>query len=256
MNLQVKIAKSEYYRSEYYEHLSEREIDSLEASRNIIRVDPEIIDQMTNRMEELNDQAYALKKQFVADHGQSASAGYMLQNISRELEYEEFTELFNDLAADVKTNPYGVVLAAKLHAIEATKVGNPAPLISSITHKGEKFDLTQLQGKVVLIDFWGTWCGPCIDGFPKLKEFYANYDDLEILGIASDREKAWRKGIDDFELTWIQLLDAKGDVAINNYNVNAFPTKFIIDREGNIALKEIGEIKNSRVEEVLAELLD
>ena len=255
MNLQVRIAKSEYYRSEYYEELSEQEIDSLETLRKIVRLDPDLIKDMTEKMNSLNDQVFALKKEFGSDHSQSAIAAYVLQDISRDLDYDTFSELFKNLAEDVKSNPYGMVLDTKLQATEATKVGNPAPLIVGTTHLGESFDLTQLQGKVVLIDFWGTWCGPCIDGFPKLKEFYSKYDDLEILGIASDQEQAWRKGIDKFELTWIQLLDAKGDVAINNYNVNAFPTKFIIDRDGKIALKGIGEIRESEIEEVLAKLM-
>ncbi|MTI21760.1 TlpA family protein disulfide reductase, partial [Fulvivirga sp. RKSG066] len=104
----------------------------------------------------------------------------------------------------------------------------------------QEYSFTPGKGKkYVVLDFWGSWCAPCIAGFPKMKEIYANYKDkLEIIGIAcNDTEAKWRKAIDKHDLKWVNLLnqdnDINKDVSVM-YAVEVFPTKIIISPDGKI----------------------
>ena len=256
VNAQVKIGLSSYFHSSRFADLSEEEILAKEDEKGIVRITDKEVEELKARIEVLNMQSQELKIQFIKANPDSDAASYILEGVSRELEFEDYKALYEGLSEKAKTNSFGSVIGTKLAAIEGTKIGNPAPAISGTTVKEEEFNLDQLKGKVVLIDFWGTWCGPCMQGVPKLKELNEMYkDDLAILGIASDQEESWRKGIEEHELNWIHLLDAKGDIALNNYNITGFPTKFLIDREGIIRFKEIGENENSELEAVLKELI-
>lgn len=257
VNAQVKIGLSSYYTSPRFDDMSAEEKDSLIKANNITILSADKITELNEKIEVLSKESLDLKKLFIKDKPDSDASAYILEGISRDLDYEEYKGFFDNLSENVKGNPYGVVMATKLAAIESTKTGNPAPSISGTTVSGDDFNLDQLKGKVVLLDFWGTWCGPCMDGMPKLKMLNTRYkDELRIVGIASDREEAWREGVVAHELDWIHLLDAKGDIALNNYNITGFPTKFILDRNGVIVFKEIGENEDSEMEKILDELLN
>lgn len=124
---------------------------------------------------------------------------------------------------------------------ELTKVGSTAPSFELRAIDGGNVKLETLRGKWVLVDFWGSWCGWCIKGFPELKEFATKYGSrVEVIGIAcNDTEVNWRKAVEKHELKWINLLsDKKVQV---DYAVEAYPTKILIDPEGKIVLRESGE---------------
>ena len=106
--------------------------------------------------------------------------------------------------------------------------------ISGKTFDGKDFDLNDLRGKVVLVDFWGTWCGPCVAELPKLKKLSAALKDksFAMLGIAVDEKDSMarffkRKG----KLPWKNIVDPDGEIA-DEYGVQAFPTKLLIDAKG------------------------
>jgi len=95
-----------------------------------------------------------------------------------------------------------------------------------------------LKGKVVLIDFWASWCGPCVASLPKLKEIYSKYRDqgLEIVGISLDRTLAAAKSfIRDRNLGWIHTYGGSGRNSIAaKYGVNAIPSLWLIGRDGKV----------------------
>ena len=115
-------------------------------------------------------------------------------------------------------------------------VGQKAKEISLPDVKGKNIVLSSLKGKIVLIDFWASWCGPCRKSVPELKNTYAKYQSkgLEIYGISVDNESAdWKQAIKDDRTTWIHVNDAKGDVAAL-WNVNYIPNTYLLDKEGKI----------------------
>ncbi|MGE8292373.1 MAG: TlpA family protein disulfide reductase, partial [Sphingobacterium sp.] len=113
---------------------------------------------------------------------------------------------------------------------------------SSNTYDGKAFDSNSWKGKFYLIDFWGSWCGPCMADVPDLKKLRDSYpDQLRVLGIASDKNESWRKAIEQHELNWVQILNDKGS---NNFvlrlNITGFPTKILVDPNGKIVYRSTG----------------
>jgi thiol-disulfide isomerase/thioredoxin len=107
---------------------------------------------------------------------------------------------------------------------------------------GRRVDLKQLRGKVVLIDFWATWCAPCVEQIPMLQALYRQYHDqgLEIVGVSLDRAEDRAKLLDLVAkrgLPWPQYFDGKvwqSELAAR-YGVSAAPTTFLLDRAGKLA---------------------
>lgn len=122
--------------------------------------------------------------------------------------------------------------------------GGVAPEIKQATPQGKELALSDLRGKVVLIDFWASWCRPCRVENPHLKEVYAKYKDkgFEILGVSLDRDKkAWTKAIKDDGLPWKHVSDLKywQNAAALEYAVSSIPHGVLVDREGKIIAKGV-----------------
>ena len=137
------------------------------------------------------------------------------------------------LTDNVLSTYEGKELKERVLVYKQTEVGNLAP---NIVEAG-LFDLTNLKGKYVVLDFWGTWCGACVRGFPKMRDYYENYHSkVEFVGIAcNDKKSVWSECIKEEGLQWTQLLnDADKNDFASQYNVSVFPTKVLIDKEGKI----------------------
>lgn len=109
--------------------------------------------------------------------------------------------------------------------------------------EGKDVKLSDFRGKWVIIDFWGSWCGWCIKGFPKLKDAYEQYKpELEILGVdCNEPEKNWRRGVEKYKLPWVNVYNPEGTTILSDYAVQGFPTKVIVNPEGKIANITVGE---------------
>lgn len=129
--------------------------------------------------------------------------------------------------------------AAKKNTVE----GNVAPDFTLKSIDGKNICLSSLKGKVVVLDFWGSWCGWCIKGMPKMKEYYAKYKGkLEILGIdCNDTEQKWRDAVKKHELPWLHVRNEGNPDVTVLYGISGFPTKIVIDAEGKISKVVVGE---------------
>jgi len=120
---------------------------------------------------------------------------------------------------------------------------NYAPDFAFTSLSGEAVSLDSLQGKVVLLDFWGTWCGPCVESVPELRELhkkYASEPSFVLIGISSDRDdKVWREFTEKNKMTWAQYRDKDGKI-LRAFRISAFPTYVIIDHEGIIRHRSVG----------------
>ena len=115
--------------------------------------------------------------------------------------------------------------------------GRPGPDISLPDSNGRTISLNQLQGKVVLIDFWASWCAPCRENNPRLAKIYSQWhaQGFEILGISLDkRVDNWKKAIMEDHLDWLQVIDVKAlqSTVADSYHVNGIPASFLMDKHG------------------------
>lgn len=117
--------------------------------------------------------------------------------------------------------------------------GQQAPELTLPDRSSNMIHLSDLKGKVVLIDFWASWCGPCRKNNPHLVRLYNKYHNrgLEILGVSIDiDEDAWKEAIRHDKLEWLQVIDKKGWDAASTlvYGVDAIPASFLVDKNGVI----------------------
>lgn len=123
---------------------------------------------------------------------------------------------------------------------EVPEVGQKAPEIELTDINGKTIKLSSLKGKVVLIDFWASWCGPCRKENPYTVEIYNTYKDkgFTVFSVSIDQNKdKWLKAVEKDELIWpYHVIDPKGwyGKSATAYNVEAIPATFLIDRDGTI----------------------
>src|SRR5258706_943590 len=167
----------------------------------------------------------------VAMFSEQASANDELRDRAEKI---VLNDLKSQAAADMAV---GIQSAAKLRAV------NGKPLtIEGTTIDGSKFSSADWKGKVVLVDFWATWCPQCREELPHVKKAYADYhkDGLEILGISSDRSEADLKTFltANPDMSWPQLFDPAAAAKkswhplADSYGLPGIPTMFLIDRKG------------------------
>ncbi len=118
-----------------------------------------------------------------------------------------------------------------------------APDFSITTSEGEYIALDDLRGKVVLLDFWGTWCPPCVESVPSLRDMYKRYTKEKSFVMISvsvhDEEDKWRAFTAKNQMAWLQYLDRDSKVA-RAFSVNRFPTYILIDHEGILRFRSSG----------------
>ena len=118
-----------------------------------------------------------------------------------------------------------------------------APDFSVVTSDGEHISLEDLRGKVVVLDFWGTWCPPCVASVPSLRALHKKFSkepQFVLIGISSDHEEEnWREFTSKEKMIWPQYLDRTREVQ-RAFKVNVFPTYIVIDHEGIVRFRSSG----------------
>ncbi|KAF2335242.1 MAG: TlpA disulfide reductase family protein [Flavobacterium nitrogenifigens] len=135
-------------------------------------------------------------------------------------------------------------------------VGDIAPEIDLPDTKGEKVALSSLRGTLVLVDFWASWCGPCIKEQPLLVKMHNAYPDkLSIYGVSMDTKKPlWTGAIAKAKLPWTNVSDLKywQSPVIGDYMLQSIPLNFLIDKNGIILAKNIhGQALEAKIKELL-----
>lgn len=153
------------------------------------------------------------------------------------------------------TTPGGLLVNEKLGEVEIEE--RLAPPFSLELVSGQPLSLEELRGKVVMVDFWSSWCPPCRQEAKDLEAAYQSFRarGVEFVGIAiwDDRGDV-QAFLEEFDVQYPNGLDDTGRIAIN-YGVRGIPEKFFIDREGRLVKKFVGPMTSQDVARVLEEML-
>lgn len=136
-------------------------------------------------------------------------------------------------------------------------IADPRLDFTMATLKGDSIRLSSMKGKVFLLDFWASWCGPCRMSNKGLVKLYNKYRDkgFEILGVSVDEDvKDWKKAISKDKITWPQVNDTGGwdALAAVKWRVEALPSSFLVDKDGNVVAIDLDK---KELEKKIIELL-
>jgi len=189
----------------------------------------------------LQDAEAAFRKGLAANGGEPIllyNLGFTLLELGRDaegiVELKKYTEAEPDGS---KTGAARKLIENPRRAREAY-----APDFSVTTADGEYLSLEDLRGKVILLDFWGTWCPPCVESVPALRDLqkrFAKEPLFKMISVSTDSDEAkWRLFIEKNQMAWAQCLDRDHHMQ-RAFDVHAFPTYILIDAEGIIRFREI-----------------
>jgi peroxiredoxin len=160
-------------------------------------------------------------------------------------------ELLKQLKTDFPDTQMGKSADSMIAAIIAKQanqkrlaVGAAFPDFNVKDLEGKPLSVADFKGKVVLVDFWATWCGPCVGELPNVLKTYEKYHakGFEIIGVSLDKEKeTLTRFIKDKGITWPQYFDGKGwqNLLAEQYGIESIPATFLLDGEGKILARDL-----------------
>jgi thiol-disulfide isomerase/thioredoxin len=177
-----------------------------------------------------------------------------LQGFKSHSKFEEFTQAYGKYLTTPEQKSKAETIASKL---SETATGSAASDLSYPDNNGKTISLSDFKGKVVVIDVWATWCGPCRKQFPFLKalEKKMHGKDVVFIGVSIDAEKdkeKWKAMIKSEDLPGIHLYAGSGNSKIaKDYKINSIPRYLVFDKKGNIVSADAPRPEDKELEEIL-----
>ena len=204
-----------------------------------------------------NNRSLCLQEELVRRYYDQAIAPFMIfWEMKANVTLDQLKELRAVVSPSLNGHPYTKQLDEYIRLAEF-KVGSDMPDFELPDKDGKSFKLSSLRGKYVLVDFWASWCGPCMREMPNVVKLYKECKgkNFEIVGVSLDQKRdAWLNAVEKNKMKWIQVSDLKSwaTLPVKLCNVSAVPYTVLIDPQGKvIALDLRGEELINKVKEVL-----
>jgi len=187
---------------------------------------------------------------------------FAINHLDPQTDTDYFLKVDDALMDDLSGSPYVAEFHKRIESLRQTShlsIGIPAPELAFNNPEGKSVALSSLRGKIVLIDFWASWCGPCRKENPNVVRVYNRYRDkgFEIYGVSLDNNKnRWISAIKQDKIDWVQVSDLKAwkSEAAQLYNIRSIPFTYLLDREGKIIAKGLrGRTLESRLEKIFSD---
>jgi len=204
------------------------------------------MDSLSHVFEKPYDAIMADQKAYIAKFVKDNPSSFACLAAIQQLPYEEYTSCYTTLddalTKAYPTSTYVTLFHTDVANLKRVAVGSPAPDFTLPDTDGKDFSLSSLKGKVVLIDFWASWCGPCRASLPGIVKIYNKYKDKNfvMLSVSLDKDKDhWLAGIKQFGLTWTNVSDLKywDSKVVRLYGFDGIPFSVIVGADGNIVAK-------------------
>lgn len=195
--------------------------------------------------------------EFIRQHPTSYVSAHVLSVYSTTWGKARTVELYNALSDEMKQSFYGKNINRYIILNKDIKPGDKFEDFEQTSYKNEKVKLSDFKGKIVLLEFWASNCGPCREENPALVKTYKKYRDkgFDILGVSLDEKKEyWLAAIEKDGLIWDNVSELNGmrNSAALIYGIRGIPDNFLIDRNGTIIDRNLrGEKLSARLEELL-----
>ena len=182
----------------------------------------------------------AMTQEFLAANDNVILAYTIYSNIlMRNSGFKETCGMYNSMGEGAKKSQFGRIIKERINRLSKTGNGATAPDFTLNDLNGNPVTMSTVKGKVKIIDFWASWCGPCRLNNPELKKIYEEFrgKGLEIIGVSLDDEKEdWEMAVEADELGWINVSSLKGwDCEVAHlYNVKGIPALYVLDENNNI----------------------
>ena len=195
---------------------------------------------------------------FITKNSNNFVSPYILYNNRYNYELNELEDFVNNFNIK-EENEYSNLLNDYIAVLQRVDIGQPYVDFTQETPEGYMMSISELVGKskLLLIDFWASWCGPCRAENPNVVEVYKEYHEkgFDIIGVSLDMEKEnWIKAIENDGLIWHNISDLKywNNEGAKLYGISSIPSNVLIDQNGIIIAKNLrGEDLRNKVEEIL-----